>query len=87
MFIFFNMYIEENYIVFPEGDIQEIPGKLRINQMVDINGYPLALPLATERMLAYRVSQIRTKETRGTCEIYHYLEQLSPDDLVPYVKT
>jgi hypothetical protein len=80
------MYSEECFIVYPEGDIQEAPGSLSINQLVDINGYPVALPLHTNKQLIFRVSQITKKEYRGGCEIYHYLEQLNADELSEYVR-
>jgi len=80
------MYSEEWYIVFPEGDIQESPCKLSINQLVDINGYPVVLPLHTNKQLIFRVSQITRKEHRGGCETYHYLEQLNAEELLEYVR-
>jgi hypothetical protein len=80
------MYSEECYIVFPEGDMQEVPGRLHINQLVDINGFPVPLPLSTNKTLVYRISQITRKEHRGGCDIYHYLEQLSADELSEYVR-
>jgi hypothetical protein len=80
------MYSEEYFIVYPEGDIQQAPGKLSINQLVDINGYPVSLPLQTNKQLVYRIAQITRKEQRGGCEIYHYLEQLTADELSEYVR-
>lgn len=80
------MYSEENFIVFPEGDIQEIPERLSINMLVDINGNPVPLPLRTTKTLVYRISQISKKEHRGGCEIYHYLEQLTAAELAEYVR-
>ena len=78
------MYMEDFYIVFPEGDTQEIPGRLRLNQIVDVNGRPLALPLPTNRMIAFRVAKISTKESKGSSEIYHFLELLSAQELLEY---
>lgn len=80
------MYSEEFYIVFPEGDIQEVSGSLSINQLVDINGNPIALPLQTNKTIVYKISQIIKKEQRGESEIFHYLEQLSADELSEYVR-
>jgi hypothetical protein len=80
------MFITENFIVFPEGDAQEIRGRLTINQLVDINGNPLALPLPTNRMIVFRVAKISTNEYKGGKEIYHYLEQLSARELLEYVE-
>lgn len=80
------MYSEEFYIVFPEGDIQEVSGKLSINQLVDINGNPISLPLQTNKTIVYKISQIIKKEQRGGSDIFHYLEQLSADELSEYVR-
>jgi hypothetical protein len=78
------MNIEEYFIVFPEGDVQEIPAKLPVNGIVDINGQVLPLPLPTNRMIAYRVAGIRTKDARGSSETYHLLELLSAEELLDY---
>ena len=80
------MFMTEYFVEFPEGDIQEIHGRLRLNQLVDINGNPLAIPLSTSRMLAFRVAKIRTNEYKGGYETYHYLEQLSASELLEYVE-
>jgi len=79
------MFITEHFIVFPEGDAQEIRGRLSLNQLVDINGNPLALPLPTNRMIVFRVAKISTNEYKGGKEIYHYLEQMSARELLEYV--
>jgi len=80
------MFITDYFIVFPEGDAQEIRGRLSLNQLVDINGNPLALPLQTNRMIVFRVAKISTNEYKGGKEIYHYLEQLSANELLEYVE-
>jgi hypothetical protein len=79
------MFISEYFIVFPEGDTQEINGRLSLNQLVDLNGNILRLPLPTSRMLAFRVAKVRTNEYKGGSEVYHYLEQLSARELMEYV--
>jgi hypothetical protein len=79
------MYTTESFIVFPEGDTQEIEHTLHINELVDINGNPLALPLATNRCIAFRVSRRIQKENRGGEQIFHYLELLSAAELLSYV--
>ena len=78
------MYTEEFFIVFPEGDTQEINKRLRLNQIVDVNGNPLPLPLPTNRMIAFQVSKISKKENKGSSETYHYLELLSARELLEY---
>lgn len=80
------MYMEEFFIEFPEGDIQEISGRLRAGQLVDINGNPLALPLASERTIVFRVCRIRQRELRGSSETIHELELMSADELRAYVR-
>ncbi|MDR3161963.1 MAG: hypothetical protein LBU28_10160 [Spirochaetaceae bacterium] len=80
------MTTDEYFIVFPEGDVQEIGGRLSINDVVDINGRPLALPLPTNRMIAFRVSRIRVSENRGGKETLHYLDLLSARELLAYTE-
>jgi hypothetical protein len=78
------MTVPEYFVVFPEGDIQEIPGRLLLNAVVDINGRVLPLPLSTNRIIAFRVFRIRINENRGIHETFHYLELLSAEELLPY---
>jgi hypothetical protein len=78
------MFTREYFIVFPEGDVQEISGRLPINDIVDMNGNHLPLPLSTNRMIAFRVAKIKTEENKGGSETYHFLELLSADELLAY---
>ena len=78
------MFTNEYFIVFPEGDVQEIPGRLPINAIVDVNGRPLSLPLPTNRMIAFRVAKIKTDERKGGAETLHYLELLNAGELLAY---
>jgi hypothetical protein len=80
------MFITEYFIVFPEGDAQEIRGRLSLNELVDMNGNPLELPLQTNRMIVFRVAKISTNEHKGGKEIYHYLEQMNARELLEYVE-
>jgi hypothetical protein len=80
------MFMREYFIVYPDGDTQEINGRLSINQMVDVNGNPMDLPLQSSRMLVFRVEKIRTNDYKGGSEVYHYLEQVSARDLDEYVE-
>ncbi|MDR2375142.1 MAG: hypothetical protein LBD96_01750 [Treponema sp.] len=80
------MVIHEYFVVFPEGDVQEIPSRLPLNALVDINGQILDLPLPTNRMIVFRVHKIRVNEDRGTNETFHYLELLSAEELLPYAQ-
>ncbi len=79
------MTLYEFHIVYPEGETQEIRHQLRVNDIVDVNGVPLPLPLPTNRMLAYHVSRKRTAEERGLVVTWYFLEQLSANDLVEYL--
>ncbi|MDR1949668.1 MAG: hypothetical protein LBQ38_09765 [Spirochaetaceae bacterium] len=78
--------MNEYFVVFPEGDIQEIPGRLPINGLVDINGRVLDLPLPTNRMIVFRVSRIRVNENKGGKETFHILELLSAEELLAYTE-
>jgi hypothetical protein len=80
------MFMEEFYIVFPEGDVQEVPGRLPFNTLVDMNGNLLSPPLPTNKMIAFRVARIKTNENKGSNETFHFLELMSADELLPYVK-
>ena len=68
-------------IVYPEGDRQEITHTLTINQAVDINGYPLRVPVASVRMIAYRVYKKTTREERNEIVTSYYLYQLTIEEL------
>ena len=80
------MFMTDYFIVFPEGDTQEIRGRLALNQLVDVNGNPLDLPLPTNKMVAFRVAKIKTNDYKGGAETYHFLEQLSAMELLEYVE-
>ncbi len=80
------MTIETRYIIFPEGEIQEIGHLLSIDDLVDVNGFPLELPLRTEKTLAYRVTKIRRREERGELDILHYLDLVPASDLLAYIR-
>ncbi len=80
------MTIYTNIIVFPEGDQQEIEHSLRINQLVDLNGYPVNLPLKTPKMIVFKVSRKSTKESIGEVNTYYYLEQLTRYELEEFTK-
>ena len=79
------MYIREYFIVFPEGEAQEIQGRLPFNALVDMNGNVLTPPLPTNKMIVYRVDGIKTEEKKGSSETYHFLELLSAQELLEYI--
>jgi hypothetical protein len=78
------MHISEYFIVFPEGDVQEISGRLPFNALVDMNGNPLYPPLPTNKMIAFKVAAIKTDEKKGSSETYHFLDLLSAEELLEY---
>jgi hypothetical protein len=80
------MFMEEYFIVFPEGDVQEISRRIPVNEIVDINGNRLPLPLPTNKMIAYRVARVKTSETKGSSETLHFLELLSAGELLAYAR-
>jgi len=75
------MFLESYYLVYPEGEIQEISSRLEFNVIVDMNGTPLRLPLKTHRMIVYRVYKIRENEKRGEKETYYHLELVRGEEL------
>jgi len=79
------MFISEYFIIFPDGDIQEIQGRLPFNALVDMNGNFLSPPLPTNKMIVYKVDGIKTEEKKGSSETYHFLELLSAEELLEYV--
>ena len=81
------MFMEDFYIVFPEGDVQEVSGRLPFNTLVDMNGNVLNLPIPTNKMIAFRVARIKTNENKGSNETFHFLELMSAEELMPYVKS
>jgi hypothetical protein len=78
------MFISEYFLVFPEGDTQEIKGRLPFNSIVDMNGNVLTPPLPTNKMIAFRVAGIKTEEKKGSSETYHFLDLLSAEELLEY---
>ena len=75
------MEIKSKQILYPEGDVQEISHKLTINQLVDLNGYPLTLPLKTTKMIVYRVHKISTRSFKGEEVTSYFLELVRRDEL------
>ena len=83
----FPMFMTEYFIVYPDGDTQEIQNRLMINQLVDVNGNPMNLPLPTNRMIVFRVEKIKTSDYKGGSSTYHYLEQVSARELEEFAAT
>ncbi|WP_028974854.1 hypothetical protein [Spirochaeta cellobiosiphila] len=70
------MFYEEFYLVYPEGDTQEIQHTLSFGDLVGLNGNSITLPLTTSKQIVYRVSKITRKELKGSNTIYYFLEQI-----------
>ena len=75
------MHLTTRRIMYPEGDSREIEHSLSINQLVDINGFPLTPPLPTAKMIVYRVFRIATENLKGEDVVRYHLEQLRRDEL------
>jgi hypothetical protein len=73
--------VETRFIVYPEGDTREIEHPLRVNELVDLNGNPLAPPLPTARMIVYRVWKITTAAGRHEQSASYHLEQVTRPEL------
>jgi len=79
------MTIYEYYMVFPDGDMQEISGVLAIGSLYDMNGQVLKPPLPTHKMIVYEVVGKRSREERGVVTTYYLMNQLSADELRAYL--
>ena len=79
------MTIYEEILVYPEGDTQEAPSQLVLNQIVDVNGSPLQLPLPTAKMIAYRVYRIAKNEIRGEHTTRYHLCLVRREEMYEYV--
>jgi hypothetical protein len=75
------MKYEIRMIIYPEGDKREIQHILRLNQLVDINGYPVRLPLQSVKTIVYRVYKKTTAENRNEDVTSYHLEQLFINEL------
>ncbi len=80
------MTIYTDLLVYPEGDTQEALQQLTINQLVDLNGAPLALPLPTAKMIVYRVFKITKTEMKGETTTRYHLELVRRDELFEHLR-
>lgn len=67
---------------YPEGDDLEIEHSLNFNQIVDLNGNPLRLPISSPQMIVYRVYRVSTREERKEVTKYYYLELIVGQELL-----
>lgn len=79
------MTIYEYYMVFPDGEQQEISTPIPAGVLVDMNGNILPARLPTHKMIAYEVAGKRTFEERGFVRTMYMLQQLSADELLDYI--
>lgn len=79
------MTLYEYYIIFPDGEKQEINHPLNVGMLIDVNGNILPEKLKTNKTLAYQISSKRTLEQNGIVQTIYMLEQLSADELLDYV--
>ena len=79
------MTIRSAVLIYPDGDPQDAHVPLRINQVVDLNGYPLEIPLKTPMQIVYRVGKISTREERGEEITFYYLELVRRDEMMEYL--
>jgi hypothetical protein len=80
------MTIFTSYLVYPDGDTQETENRLTVNQFVDMNGFPVSLPIASHKMIIYRVFKIRRADERGEETTYYHLELVTGIELVSLAK-
>ena len=73
-------------IVYPEGDSREIEHELRVNQLVDLNGNPLALPLQSARAIVYRVWKVTTQAERHEEGTFYHLELVTRPELESVIR-
>ncbi|MEL3909085.1 MAG: hypothetical protein P1P64_08795 [Treponemataceae bacterium] len=79
------MTLYEYFLVFPEGEIQEVPHPVQVSGFVDMNGNPISLPLPTNRMIVYQVANMRTVQNEpGFVRTYYILQQLNAIELMEY---
>ena len=79
------MTLYEYYMVFPDGDMQEIFGSVAVGLLYDMNGNRLTPPLPTNKMIVYEVTGKRTREERGIVATYYTMEQLDAAELRGYI--
>ena len=79
------MTLYEYYMIFPDGDTQEVSDELMVGSLYDMNGRRLIPPLPTNKMIVYQVCGKRTREERGIVATYYAMEQLDATELRAYI--
>ena len=80
------MVLEENYLVHPDGERQEIENSLQMNQVVDMNGRPLRIAPPAPRIIAYRIFRVTTRDETGFRRRYHYAELMNMEQIESYAR-
>lgn len=80
------MTTETRWLVYPDGDRQETERVLGIDEIVDMNGFPLRMPPQSSRIVAYRVFKVRRFEERGELDVLHYLELVPASELESMIR-
>lgn len=80
------MTLTYRYLVFPDGDELEIDQDLRIDTLVDLNGVPLRTPLKSAKIIAYQVTRIVNRESRGEDNRYFHLRLMPVSELEELVR-
>ena len=75
------MTLYNRQLVYPDGDVQEIPHTLRVGTLVDLNGRPLAVSRISDRMIVFRVYRQSTEQSIGEETVCYYLELVRIDEL------
>lgn len=74
------MFIHSHYLVYPNGDSQEIAGPVPFNALVGMNGEPLDPPVRRGSII-YRVFRIQREENRGESTHMYFLELVEGAEL------
>mgnify|MGYP004295919517 FL=1 len=75
------MIAATRYVVYPEGDRQEIGHALSISSLVGLNGVPVTVPAPDGRQILYRVAGITTEQTRNEEATLYWLELLTRPEI------
>ena len=75
------MTLYSRRLVYPDGDIQEITHRLKVGQLVDLNGSPLKINDITDRMIVFRVYRQSTHINIGEEIVSYFLELVRVDEL------
>lgn len=75
------MIAATRYVVYPEGDRQEIGHMLSISSLVGVNSAPVVAPAQDGRQILYRVARMTTEQTRNEEATLYWLELLTRPEI------